>query len=261
MSTAERLRHGACGGLLLSPTSVGAAAIAHPPAGLAPAQAPTNSVTGEPFNGVAAVGALFTMSSGTLSTHFCTATVVDSPHGDLAVTAAHCVAEQKGQIAFVPGYANGKAPLGVWPVTGTYTDQAWQSAQDPDHDVAFLRLADSPSGVPVEDVTGAERLGADTDRPALVQVVGYPDDAGQPVLCANWATPFSHTQLEFDCGGYTDGTSGGPFLADVSASSGQGTITAVIGGYEQGGDTPDVSYGAAFGPAVATLYWGAEAAG
>ncbi len=206
------------------------------------------------------MGALFTMNSGTLGTHFCTATVVHSPHGDLAVTAAHCVAGQTGKIAFVPGYANGKAPLGVWLVTGTFTDKAWQSSQDPDHDVAFLRLSDSPRGVPVEDVTGAEHLGADTDRPALVQVVGYPNDADRPVLCANWEKLFSTTQLEFDCDGYTDGTSGGPFLADVSARNGQGTITAVIGGYEQGGDTPDVSYGAAFGPAVATLYRSAEAA-
>jgi V8-like Glu-specific endopeptidase len=252
---------GACGGLLLSPTSVGAAAIARPPAGLAPAQAPTPSGTGQPFNGVAAVGALFTMNSGTLGTHFCTATVVHSPHGDLAVTAAHCVAGQKGQIAFVPGYANGRAPLGVWLVTGTYTDKAWQSSHDPDHDVAFLRLSHSHRGVPVEDVTGAERLGADTAHPALVQVIGYPDDADRPVLCANSATLFSPTQLKFDCDGYTDGTSGGPFLADVSASSGQGTIAAVIGGYEEGGDTPDVSYGAAFGPAVATLFRSAEAAG
>jgi hypothetical protein len=35
----------------------------------------------------------------------------------------------------------------------------------------------------------------------------------------------------------------------------------VIGGYEQGGDTPDVSYAAAFGPAVAALYQRAQAGG
>ena len=251
---------GACCGLLATPISVGAAAITRSPAGLAPAETPTASLTAQTFDGVAAVGALFTMNSGTLGTHFCTATVVHSPHGDLAVTAAHCMAERQGQVVFVPGYANGKKPFGVWPVTRTYTDQAWQSSQDPDHDVAFLRLADSREGVPVEDVTGAERLGADTAQPALVQVVGYPDGDDQPVLCANWTKVFSPTQLEFDCGGFTDGTSGGPLLAEVSLATGRGTITAVIGGYEQGGDTPDVSYGAVFGPAVASLYQSAAAA-
>jgi len=250
----------ACSGLLLAPTSVGAAAIAHPPAGLAPAAGPTISSSAQPFDGVAAVGALFTMSSGTLGTHFCTATVVHSPHGDLAVTAAHCVTDQPGQIVFVPGYANGKEPFGVWAVTDTYTDQDWQSSQDPDHDVAFLRLADRRQGMPIEAVTGAERLGTGVDQPALVQVIGYPNDNDQPVLCANWTKTFSPTQLEFDCDGFTDGTSGGPLLADVSLSSGEGKITAVIGGYEQGGDTPDVSYGTEFGSAVTALYRSAAAA-
>jgi hypothetical protein len=64
-----------------------------------------------------------------------------------------------------------------------------------------------------------------------------------------------------DCGDYTDGTSGSPFLADVSAASGLGTVIGVIGGYEQGGDTPEVSYAPKFGAAVAALFQSAEAAG
>src|SRR5262249_26033997 len=57
---------------------------------------------GQAFGGVAAVGALFSENSGQLGTHFCTATVVHSPHGDLAVTAAHCLSGTSGPIAFVP---------------------------------------------------------------------------------------------------------------------------------------------------------------
>jgi hypothetical protein len=161
----------------------------------------------------------------------------------------------------VPGYANGKEPYGAWRVTAVYTDQAWQSAQDPDDDVAFLRLSDATHSAPIQGITGAERLGTGWHEPTLVQVIGYPDGADQPVSCTNWTRIFSPTQLEFDCGGYTDGTSGGPFLADVSATSGQGTVTGVIGGYEQGGDTPQVSYASAFGPWVAALYQSAEAGG
>jgi V8-like Glu-specific endopeptidase len=215
--------------------------------------------SGRPYDGVAAVGALFTETNGKLSTHFCTASVVSSAAGDLALTAAHCVYDRSGTIAFVPGYAKGKTPYGIWPVTKVYTDSAWDSAQDPDHDVAFLKLADAPGGVPIQNVTGAETLGTGVPAGALVQVIGYPDDADEPVWCAGVAKGFSASQLEFDCAGYPVGTSGGPFLTDVSKATGQGTVIGVIGGYQQGGYTSQVSYAASFGTAVAILYAQAQA--
>lgn len=229
----------------------------------APRQSPAVSTSSRAFGGVAAVGALFTTTDGGgLGTHFCTASVVHSAAGDLAVTAAHCMAGVQGQqVVFVPGYANGKQPYGTWQVSAVYTDQAWQSDQNPDDDVAFLRLSGGPDGVPVEQVTGAEQLGTSVHAPVVAQVIGYPDGTDQPLTCTNWATSFSPTQLRFDCANYTDGVSGGPFLTGVSAATGRGTVVGVIGGYHQGGDTPDVSYAAAFGPATTALYQAAEAAG
>jgi hypothetical protein len=91
------------------------------------------------------VGALFTTSSGQLGKHFCTASVVDSPAGDLLMTAAHCVTGTSGTI---------------------------DSSASQDDDFAFLRVSDPSSTIPIEDETGAEKL-------------------------------------EFDCDGYTNGTSGG----------------------------------------------------
>ena len=223
------------------------------------AQSAAASPTGQSFNGVAAVGALFTETDGQLGTHFCTASVVNSTAGDLAVTAAHCVYGQTATMVFVPGYANGQTPYGVWQVTKVYTDSAWDSSQNPNDDVAFLTLADASDGVPIENVTGAETLDTGAQAGELVQVIGYPDGAAQPVWCAATAKGFSATQLEFDCAGYPDGTSGGPFLADVNATTGQGTVIGVIGGYQQGGDTPEVSYAASFGSAVAVLYAEAQA--
>jgi hypothetical protein len=38
-------------------------------------------------------------------------------------------------------------------------------------------------------------------------------------------------------------------------------VIGVIGGYEQGGDTPEVSYSIVFGPNVASLYSEAETSG
>jgi hypothetical protein len=259
----------ACGTVLLVPAGVGAAAaITHRSSSQVTAARQVSGLTAadiadaaQPVSGMPAVGALFTETNGKLGTHFCSASVVHSTGGDLAVTAAHCITGTQGQTVFVPGYANGKEPYGVWPVTAVYTDQAWQSSQDPDNDIAFLKLAANSSGTPVEKVTGAEQLAAGTPEPVLVQVPGYPDGATAPVSCVNYAKSFSATQLEFDCGGYTDGTSGSPFLAGVSKTTGLGTIIAVIGGYEQGGNTPDVSYGAAIGTTVTALYHTAEAGG
>lgn len=235
--------------------------------GVPVAQAATESAgtasagTGRSFNGVAAVGALFTETNGKLGSHFCTASVVNSVAGDLALTAAHCVSGRTQPIVFVPGYIKGATPYGVWPVTKVYTDTAWDSAQDPDHDVAFLKLANAPDGVPIENVTGAETLGTGVPAGELVQVIGYPDNTDEPVWCAGVAKGYSATQLEFDCGGYPTGTSGGPFLANVNAATGQGTVVGVIGGYQQGGDTSQVSYAASFGSAVAVLYGQARAGG
>jgi V8-like Glu-specific endopeptidase len=224
---------------------------------------PPGTPSARAFAGVPAVGALFPAGSVTTGSttgldagggHFCTASVVASPAGDLAVTAAHCVAGVSSSMVFVPGYHDGIAPYGTWLVTRVFTTPAWQSSQDADDDVAFLRLGPSPSGVPVQSVTGAERLGTTGSGHSLVQVIGYPEDSDEPVSCVNWTQAYGTTQLQFDCGGYPDGTSGGPFLADVNPKSGEGTVTGVIGGYQQGGDTDAISYSAVFGPAVLSLY-------
>jgi V8-like Glu-specific endopeptidase len=222
----------------------------------------SSSRNGQAFAGTPATGALFAVSGGKLKQHFCTASVIDSPHGDLVITAAHCATTSSGTIAFVPGYDASTPPYGVWTVTKIYVDQAWKSAQNPDDDVAFLRVSQPGSGLPIQDVTGADKLA--TGAPAarqLVQVIGYPDTTNQPIICQNWLKEPMADQLEFDCGAYTDGTSGGPFLADVDTATGQGTVIGVIGGYEQGGDTPQVSYSAVLGTNVAALFATAVAGG
>ncbi|MBV8432229.1 MAG: trypsin-like serine protease [Solirubrobacterales bacterium] len=212
------------------------------------------SQNGHDFAGTPAVGALFTTTGGKLDGHFCTASVVDSPHGDLVVTAAHCMSGAAADVVFVPGYHHGVAPYGIWTVTRIYEDKAWASAGDPDDDIAFLQVGQPGSIVPIEDVTGAEQLQTGLPARQLVEVIGYPNTTSVPIACRNWTREPMSDQLEFDCGGYTDGTSGGPFLADVNPLTGQGAVIGVIGGYEQGGDLPQISYSATFGANVAALY-------
>jgi V8-like Glu-specific endopeptidase len=213
----------------------------------------STSQDGQAFAGTPAVGALFTMSHGQLGHHFCTASVVNSPDGDLVVTAAHCVSGTSSMV-FVPGYDRGATPYGIWAVTKVYTDRSWRASSDPDDDVAFLKVGQSGSITPIEDVTGAEELETGTSARQLVEVIGYPDGTNAPIACRNWTREPMSDQLEFDCGGYTDGTSGGPFLVNVDPSTGQGAVIGVIGGYEQGGLTPQVSYSPMFGAKVAALY-------
>jgi hypothetical protein len=220
------------------------------------------SQNAQAFSGTPAVGALFTTSSGQLGQHFCTASVIDSPGGDLAITAAHCLTGVSGTVDFVPGYDKGTKPYGVWTVTKVYVDQAWASSSSPDDDFAFLRVSQPGSSVPIENVTGAEGLATNTPASRLqVQVIGYPSASNQPVTCRNWLREPMAGQLEFDCGGYTNGTSGGPFLGDVDQTTDQGMVMGVIGGYQQGGLMPQISYSAMLGANAAALYETAKAGG
>lgn len=206
-----------------------------------------------------AVGALFSRTpDGKLGTHFCTASVVDSTGGDLVLTAAHCLAGVSAQdIAFVPGFTDGRSPYGVWMVTRIVEDQHWRSSGDPDDDFAFLVVREPGSSAEVQSLTGGEAIGINGKPGGLVTVAGYPDDANSQLSCRGTVLAFSQTQLEFDCAGYSDGTSGGPFL--VPGADGAGTVIGVIGGYQQGGDSPAVSYAARFGASMAALYRTAEA--
>jgi len=216
------------------------------------------------FGQTSTVGALFTLTaSGQLGNHFCTASVVDSPTGNLIVTAAHCMESQRpGQVVFVPDYSSGLAPYGLWTVTSVIEDQPWLASGDPDDVVAFLVVSQRGGKIPVQSLTGGETVGVGESAGRSVVVAGYPNIQNTPLSCRNTVSAFSATQFEFDCDGFTDGTSGSPLLADPdSVGSGSkspagraATVIGVIGGYEQGGYTASVSYAARFSARFADLY-------
>lgn len=258
----------ACGILLMTPTASGAVHLASRLADAATTlsvratDAPATLTDGKAFAGTPAVGALFTISGSQLGRHFCSASVVDSTAGDLVITAAHCVAKMDpSEIAFVPGYHDGQTPYGIWVTSKVLADHAWQTSQNPDHDVAFLVVHKTGASTRIQDVTGGEKLGTGWPARVWVHVLGYPNATERPITCRGETKPFGAHEMEFDCGGYTDGTSGGPFLARVDSSTGQGTVIGVIGGFEEGGDIASVSYSPRFGSAVQSLYQTAVAAG
>ena len=173
---------------LTSPTAQGAARFAVRLAAAAKSlprrapSAPAVLVNGRVFNGTPAVGALFTGSPGHLKGHLCTASVVDSPAGDLVITAAHCVSGSAGY-SFAPGYHNGRAPYGMWTVSRVFVDRAWATSANPNDDVAFLVVKQAGRGQSIQQVTGADRLGTGWGPVQAVQVIGYPQTTDSPITC------------------------------------------------------------------------------
>jgi len=231
---------------------------------------PLASATGTPntpnpihFGGVPAVGALFNAPlyvDGKLTDaqHYCTASVVHSPHGDLLLTAAHCVYGSSGPatfLAFAPMYDNGPSPLGVWYVSKIEVTSGWAQNQDPSQDYAFLEV--SPiKGRPIEQYTGSLQLTA-TRLPVPVAVIGYNDvqydpQGNEPIVCL--AKAFAVTEAgepysRFNCNNYQDGTSGGPWI-----EAGTNRVIGDIGGFDQGGDYPNYSFSSIFTQNVFDLY-------
>jgi len=193
-----------------------------------------------------------------LDDHYCTAAVIDSPAGDLVITAAHCVADGDGTpartgISFAPGYHDHTAPFGIWTVVSAAIDDAWRDHADPDHDVAFLAVQ-RPDGPVVQQVVGSYRLILNPGSGTAVNAIGYPDFADAPQERSGITTQLSSTQLELDADGLYDGTSGGPWLRAGPDGDSEPEVIAVTGGYEQGGRKSDVSYATYLGAAAASLY-------
>jgi V8-like Glu-specific endopeptidase len=215
--------------------------------------APKGTPRAVPFSGSPTTGALFYTTGG--KNHFCTASVANSPGGDLVLTAAHCV-YWKGfaaNIEYVPGYHDGKRPYGAWPVARITVASGWKSAHNPDLDFAFLTVA-PVSGRQVQARTGGLNIGFTRWYSEKIEVIGHNDTGAEPIRCATKSFRFRTGQMEFYCHGFWTGTSGGPWVIGYNARNGTGTVFGVIGGYELGGDYEWASYSAYFGSAARSLY-------
>jgi V8-like Glu-specific endopeptidase len=223
--------------------------------------------TAQSFSGVPTVGPLYLVVDHVAVVPICTASVVHSTGGDVILTAAHCVhggvlPGYHDSLAFIPGYHDGQAPYGVWETTGAFLDSRWTASENQDADAAFLTVARVGGGNrTLESLTGADTVRTDPPYTDAVTVLAYPMGAAQPIACAAPTSEFSTTQLRFACGGYANGSSGGPFLDSMDAATGTGAVIGVVGGYQQGGDSPDVSYAAYPGTDFATLYKAASGIG
>jgi V8-like Glu-specific endopeptidase len=202
------------------------------------------------------IGALFDSDSS--GGHFCTASVVNSPGHNVIVTAAHCLNSGNGgankqSVVFIPAYSDGQTPYGVWTPEKYFMDSRWVSNHDDNLDVAFLTLK-SYEGKNIQDVLGGNTIAFNTGYQHKVRVTGYPASDDAPVTCDNNTTEQPTGFLQFPCADYYGGTSGSPWLTDYNAQTRTGTIVGVLGGYEEGGSTPDISYSDNLGDDIKALY-------
>jgi V8-like Glu-specific endopeptidase len=211
----------------------------------APTRAAVPATPAIPPASSATVGALFAPGQ---SSHFCTADVVDSPRGDVIVTAAHCLTGSGSGLRFVPGYGpSGTGPAGSWTVTGAYADPAWLSDQDIQHDYAFLTVApaDATSGGRTLQaaVGAADRLSPATIIGQSVELFGYPAGSHDPqITCSTRvsSTPDGDSGAPtVACPGFRGGTSGSPW---IQRGPGGDRLVGLVGGLHQGGCSDDISH-------------------
>lgn len=211
-------------------------------------------VTAQAFDGVPKVGAVFFSVGGVVSAHYCTGSVVHSKSGDLVATAGHCVYNKlfggwNNHIVFVPGYHDDIAPYGVWVATTAYLDSGWIPKQNPDLDIAFLKLRKVGGGTQsLESATGADTFTVTPGYTNAISIASYPLTASRPLGCAATTKRYSDTQLELDCAGLPEGASGSPFIASGDR------LVGVLGGYQQGGNSPTTSYSIYFSTRIAKIY-------
>jgi hypothetical protein len=115
----------------------------------------------------------------------CSASVIPSAAGNVVLTAGHCVVDpESGAIArwlvFVPGYHEGKVPLGEWAATeygvpAAWTETAGTKNVDESGDLAMLRMqARESDGASLQSVTGALGIAFGQPRNQLYTQFGYP---------------------------------------------------------------------------------------
>ncbi|WP_058043292.1 trypsin-like serine peptidase [Streptomyces roseifaciens] len=181
---------------------------------------------------VKTVGRLFFVNANGNDT-WCTATAVKSGNRSVVMAAAHCVRRGASPVntytdlVFVPGYAKGARPYGVFPVRATVTPASW--AQESTGDVAALTV-DPYKGKQLTDAVGGQDVSFDRKPGGQVTSFGYPasrPQRGEELLyCAGpaKAAPADEWQVPCDMAG---GASGGPWLAGFDASTGLGTLVSV----------------------------------
>jgi len=211
-----------------------------------------------------AVGRVFFTLGG--HDYACTGTAVVSRNRDTVATAGHCLNAGPGAYArnwiFVPGYRNGSRPYGTWTARRLLAPTAWVRTGSTQDDIGFAEV-NRRGGRHLTDVVGAMRIAFNQPVGAYVWAFGYPVGApslGRYVMYCRGTVrrdPYGTTAQGLGCsmGG---GSSGGPWLAGLSGTTGGGTVYAVTSFSYRG--MAAVVWAPSLGSTAAALYRVAERA-
>jgi hypothetical protein len=106
----------------------------------------------------------------------CSGTAINTPSRSVVLTAGHCTIEHGRvgrHIVFVPVFDHGSRPFGSFVATSAYVIRQWRDGENPDFDVAAIRVAPNKLGA-LTDVVGARGFATSRSREADFQVFGYP---------------------------------------------------------------------------------------
>ena len=208
--------------------------------------------------------------------YVCSATVVNSPHGNVILTAGHCALDpETGTITstnliFIPGYRNRVAPFDVWKIargkviglTKTWSETAKEGSRPNEGgDLAFIELQDNDQGESVEEAVGSS-FGVAFDQPCIQTYTqfGYPAESpytGESLYSHTAAYAGADTVGGFTpvpmkiASDFTRGASGGPWAVGLSGSAAPTVLSLTAYGYES---QPGYLYGPYFGEAAKKAY-------
>jgi len=106
----------------------------------------------------------------------CSGTALNTPSHSIVLTAGHCVIERGSegrQLSFVPAYEHGNRPFGTFLAQAIYVMPQWRRRENPDYDVAALRVKPDELGA-LTDVVGGRGFATGKSRLGAFQIFGYP---------------------------------------------------------------------------------------
>jgi hypothetical protein len=106
----------------------------------------------------------------------CSGTAINTPSRSVLLTAGHCVIANgvtAKRLTFVPAYDHGARPFGTFTVKSAYVMPQWRHGENPDFDLAALRVEPNHLGL-LTDVVGSRGYATSKSRTSAFQIFGYP---------------------------------------------------------------------------------------
>ena len=106
----------------------------------------------------------------------CSGTALSTPSRSIVLTAGHCVQEAGStgsDLTFVPAYDHGRRPFGTFTAETAYLMPQWRIHENPDFDVAALKVAPNEYGY-LTDVVGGRGYVTERSRESIFEIFGYP---------------------------------------------------------------------------------------